>query len=177
MKAPHRQPPKMETDQPQEAGTSHLGNPNEFQLRDHTEHILEQYKLHAQLAEAHVARGQTYNRFFLTLQAALISGFLVVSQENFALTKVQIVVIVLAACVFCLIWWLILQSSRKMTSFRYEILEEIEQFLPIRPFCAEWYDKIQQGSNYTHINKLSQLIPLIFALIFILLGVTSILSA
>ncbi len=49
-------------------------DPDDYPGDPHGDHVLEQYKLYTQQADADASRAQTANRFFLTLNLAILSA-------------------------------------------------------------------------------------------------------
>jgi len=74
------------------------------------------------------------------------------------------------ALLFCFIWWLILRSARRYSSAKFEVLQDIEAHLPIRPFDYEWIEVLKRGKRYMRIQMIYRYIPWIFAGLYVVMG-------
>lgn len=137
----------------------------------HAEHTLEQYKLYAQMLDSHSNRFDSLNKFFLTLNAAMISGLLLLIKENIDIGLIGYLALITLLSVICFVWWVALKSSRHLTTVKYEVLEELEELLPIRPFNYEWYNKMKSGNIYLRIQVTLQWIPWFIMVLYIILGI------
>lgn len=136
----------------------------------HAEHILEQYKLYAKLLDTHSNRFDSLNKFFLTLHLAVISGLLLIIKENIDISILGYLSLISLPSLICFVWWVALKSSRHYTTIKYEILEEMEELLPTRPFNYEWYNKMKSGNIYLRIQVTLQWIPWFIIVLYVVLG-------
>jgi len=135
------------------------------------EHIKDQYVLFSNLANEHFARVNVLNRFFLTINTAFAYGIVWLLNNSEYLGYFSTLLIMIISIPICIIWHSSLKSASIQSSVKMEILQEIESFLPIKPFYYEWYSKLQQGNRYSRIQHTIQYIPLIFISVYLLISV------
>jgi hypothetical protein len=90
---------------------------------------LELYKLAVEMADRISARRALANTFFLTVNtglAALLGG------------KQLRWYVAVAGLVFALAWWWLLQSYRKLSWAKFEVINAIEPRLPVQLYSTEW---------------------------------------
>jgi hypothetical protein len=89
----------------------------------------ELYKLAVEMADRISARRALANTFFLTVNtglAALLGGH---SLRWY---------VAAAGIVFALAWWALLQTYRKLSWAKFQVINAIEQRLPVQLFSEEW---------------------------------------
>jgi len=111
------------------------------------EQALEQYKLYVEMADRTSARRQTANSFFLSLNTAMVAllGYLRTAQQNSGVGQLYWLVAA-AGIILAYMWYRSLRSYRDLNSAKFEVIHEIEQALPLRPYDREW-DKVGRGKN------------------------------
>src|SRR4051812_13581163 len=90
---------------------------------------LELYKLAVEMADRISARRALANTFFLTVNtglAALLGG------------KELRWYVAVAGLAFALAWWWLLQSYRKLSWAKFQVINAIEPRLPVQLFSTEW---------------------------------------
>src|SRR5437016_9333935 len=112
-----------------------------------TEQALEQYKLYVEMADRISARRQTANSFFLTVNTALVAllGYLRTVQESSGVGQLYWLVAA-AGMVLAYLWYRTVRSYQNLNSAKFEVIHEIEQALPLRPYDREW-EKVGRGKN------------------------------
>jgi hypothetical protein len=101
--------------------------------------LFEQYKLAVEMAQGISDRRQTANSFYI----ALISAFGILSSvlEKGPTSEVRstwgYVLSILPACLsvicLCVVWWLTIQSYRRINKAKWKVIEELEDKLPNAP--------------------------------------------
>lgn len=122
------------------------------------------------MLDTHSNQFDSLNKFFLTLNAAMISGLLLLIKENIDIGLLCNSALVRLLSVICFVWWVALKSSRHLTTIKYEVLKEMEELLPIRSFNYEWYNKMKSGNIYSRIQVILQWIPWFIMVLYIILG-------
>ena len=138
--------------------------------------LLEQYKLYAQKLEGHHNRHINIVKFFISIQLIFLSGFLFVIKDEIQIGNFGIIIMSLVAILFCLVWLATSLSHNRLSTAKHETLEEIESYLPIRPFSYEWDEKLKSGKKYYNIRGIFISIPILMSLIYISLGVIVLLN-
>lgn len=134
---------------------------------------LELYKLAVEMADRISARRALANTFFLTVNtglAALLGG------------KDLRWYVAVAGLVFALAWWWLLQSYRKLNGAKFQVINAIEERLPVQLFSAEWQHL--EGAKaprrlwppaalrawlrgYHELGTVERIVPLVFAAIYV----------
>lgn len=136
--------------------------------------ILEQYKLYAQILDEHHNRFMNTIKFFISIQFIFLSGFLVIIKNEVEIGTFGTVMLTASALFVCIVWFMISKSHYKLTSAKHETLEEMEAYLPLKPFSYEWHEKLKSGNTYISIRTVLFALPLVMAIIYISLGVVAI---
>jgi len=137
-------------------------------------HYFDQYKLYIESAEKISDRRQNANNFFLTINTVLISVFGLSFQikilEDFSWIKI---LLALLGLVICTIFWFLLRSYKQLNSGKFKIIHEIEKELPLSLYDYEW-QILGRGKNkklYYPFSHIELLIPWVFGLIYLVLGI------
>jgi hypothetical protein len=147
------------------------------------------YKLAVDMADRISGRRGTANAFFLTLQTAL-AGFVgvlrpatdptkagVLRVDVFGIVMVSTVGVVLSAT-----WWLLLRSYRDLNEAKFKVILELEKQLPAQPFGDEWKylkeDPVKKKfpARYAELNAIERVVPVVFAVVYIAIGLRAILA-
>jgi hypothetical protein len=120
--------------------------------------ILEQYKLAVEMADRVSARRATANSFFVTVQSALVTAFGFMKHERWPLAVAGIAVAVS--------WWLSLRSYRMLNGAKFEVINKMEEHLPLAPYKDEWaiLDR-KEGplhKRYAALSFVEQTVPVAF---------------
>ncbi len=139
--------------------------------------LLEQYKIFLQTSETLVARRQSVNNFYITVNSALISIFSVIVSLGFQAHLKCIVGVVFAiiGIILCISWIRILNSYAILNASKMKIISLIEKQLPANLYDAEWRaqsDKLNKRP-YVSFTASETKIPKIFIIVYaaIVLGV------
>jgi hypothetical protein len=134
---------------------------------------LELYKLAVEMADRISARRGAANTFFLTVNtglAALLGG----SSLRWYVPA--------AGIVFAFAWWWLLQSYRRLSSAKFQVINSIEPDLPTQLFTEEW--KYLQATKkpvrlwpprelwvwmngYHELGTVERVVPLAFVAIYV----------
>jgi hypothetical protein len=138
-------------------------------------HILEQYKIYVEMADRISARRNLANVFFLTLNTLCITaiGFLL---EKISLVDPKWLIIfpLLGLLILCLVWWWLLSSYRDLNSAKYKVVGNLEKKLPSSPYwSAEWNElgKGEDYSKYLPLTALEIIVPIVFGVLYLMVGV------
>jgi len=92
--------------------------------------FLDQYKLAVEMADRVSARRATANSFFVTVQSAQVTAFGFSKHEQWPLAVAGIVV--------ATAWWLSLRSYRMLNAAKFDVINKMEERLPVAPYRDEW---------------------------------------
>jgi hypothetical protein len=146
-------------------------------------HVLEQYRLFVETEERLVSRRQEENRFFLSVNALLVTVIGVLIRQNISDRKAAagILLLSVAGIVLCYAWRGIIDSYKTLNAAKFDIIDQFEEQLPARMFGAEW--DAAQRRNYQPFTTIERRVPLVFGCLFVvsagvgLLGVLGILHS
>lgn len=139
------------------------------------DHLLEQYKLFVETSQQVSERRQSANNFLLTLNSFLVTVFAVVL-SSFGHHRWNVLVPI-TGLVICFIWYSLVDSYKDLNTAKFAVIHELEDYLPVALFRHEWYMCGQNkrhhkkiGDKYIPLTHLERWIPLVFALLYLILG-------
>ncbi|ADB58813.1 RipA family octameric membrane protein [Archaeoglobus profundus] len=127
------------------------------------EHLLEQYKLFVEMADRVSNRRMHTNMFYISLVSALIAVTSVLREVG-SFNSVIILSISGLGIIVCILWYVHIESYRKLNSAKFTVIHEIEKYLPYPCYYKEW--EVLEKSRYVLLSKIEQGITIIFAIIF-----------
>ena len=137
--------------------------------------LLEQYKLYVQSAENVSARRVTSNHYLLTINAALVALYGLHS-ANFGQGYWTLLIPVIGILV-SLLWYLIIKSHADLNRIKFDVIHELEQYLPAAMYKYEWrLAEEGQGKNYRAVTTLERWIPILFIVLHVVLAVMIVLA-
>lgn len=142
--------------------------------------LLEQYRLFVETSERVVARRQTANTFFLSINSLLLVAVGILLREA---TGVVVVALgsglVAAGIVACVAWRRMVTSFRQLNAAKFDIIHLLEEHLPAAMFKAEW-DALGSGkkkSRYRPFTGTEAWMPWVFMGLHALVAVGSLVLA
>lgn len=136
------------------------------------DHLFQQYKLYIESVEKISDRRQESNKYFLTINTALLSLFGLSSKIDFIENGVELrLVIAILGCIISLIFWFLLRSYRQLNTGKFKVIHEIEQKLPVALYGYEW-GELQEGKNwkvYFPFSHIELFIPSMFFVFYFVL--------
>jgi hypothetical protein len=159
--------------------------------------VLELYKLSVEMADRTSARRLATNTFFVTLQtafAALVGILGSVRTHNSArFDKTSLVALAIVGLILSVAWWMLLRYYRRLNSAKFAVINSMEANFPVKPFTEEWevlhpsseqdtaasrtalkwYQLLKRARSKEHreATVVEQVVPVLFAGIYLLLGV------
>jgi len=138
-------------------------------------HIIEQYKVYVEMADRISARRNLANMFFLTLNTTIL-GAIGFSFEKIHLVnpKWLILIPILSILILVFVWVWLIRSYRNLNSAKYKVIGNLEKRLPASPYWAGEWNELGQGKDlkkYLPLTVLENVVPIIFGLIYIIIGV------
>lgn len=125
---------------------------------DYESTILEQWKTCIAEANGISEKRNNANNIFITLNTALFAVI------TFSLNYKSVLLSVIGI-VICILWIYTINSYKKLNSVKYEIINEIEQKLPLAPFLCEW-DRLNNKYEYVRLTKIEKFIPWLFIVLY-----------
>ena len=153
-----------------------VGKPADQYGATHTADLLDQYKLYVEMADRISQRRQIANTFFLTVSTALVSFMGVTFPSGTEVRELAWYIIVgLAGVILALTWYRLIRSYRDLNAVKFGVIQEIEAFLPLMPYKAEW-EAVGRGDEpklYLPFTHIETRVPWIFMVLYVALAVTS----
>jgi len=124
-------------------------------------HLLDQYKLYVEMADRISQRRTSANSYFLSVNSAILAfaGYLTSKGSTDYLWLLAV-----AGILLCLLWFTIITSYRNLNTAKWEVVQQIEERLPISPYAAEW-EAVGHGKNsklYRPLSHIERAVPWIF---------------
>ena len=137
------------------------------------DHLIEQYRIYVEMADRIGARRTQANSFFLGINTALIAAGAALYKKGYTAPPKLVLIVLVAVLALCYTWWRLIKSYRQLNTAKYRIILLLEKHLPSAPYGTEW-TMLGEGRNpklYRPLTTLEGLVPLLFAVLFILLGI------
>lgn len=125
-------------------------------------HLLDQYKLYVEMADRLSQRRTSANSYFLSINSAILAfaGYLTSKGSAEYLWLLAI-----AGVLLCALWRNVITSYRNLNTAKWEVVQQIEERLPISPYAAEW-EAVEHGKNpklYRPLSHIEGIVPWVFA--------------
>ncbi len=141
--------------------------------RKYQDHLIEQYKLYVEMADRVSNKRIQANSFFLGFCTALLAAGAALYGKGYRAPGGVVFITLLATLLLCYTWWQQIKSYRQLNAAKFEVISLLEGHLPSAPYSAEW--EILGGGRsprrYRPLSSLEELVPLIFAILFVLLAI------
>jgi hypothetical protein len=136
---------------------------------DSSDDVLEQYKLAVEMADRVSARRGNTNLFFLSIQTTLLTaaGLAYTTVEN--VSWYAVLITALTGLALSAAWWRQLQSYRLLNMAKFEVINAVEERLPVKVFTDEWEILTKQTPSYVELGVPERVVPWVFAMLQILL--------
>ena len=131
---------------------------------DKTEIVLAQWQTCVEMANSVSQRRDTMNNIFVTLYLAII----VAVSINW---DIKSLFILAAGIVVCVIWLLFIHNYKLLNAEKFNVINEIEKKLPVKPFNDEW-KKLERNKKYKDSTKLEKTLPIIFIVLYLIAIIT-----
>ncbi|MHA1125880.1 MAG: RipA family octameric membrane protein [Candidatus Heimdallarchaeota archaeon] len=150
-------------------------------LIDNTNLIFDQYRLYVEMADRISARRATTNSFYLTANSFLFVALGILMSNDL----VVVVPIILIVGIFVSIsWWLLIIYYKNLNSCKYQVINAIEEKLPVKGLYAEWQISKKQNKPLKRnqgLTFIEQWIPIsllcLYSIALIIISVILILVA
>lgn len=139
-----------------------LFNYNEKEYgEDYKTHLLQQWVTCVEMSNSTSERRINVNNFFITLNVAILA-FITYKLEsiNYLLS--------ISGIILCVFWLINIENYRKLNEAKYNVINEIEQSLPIRAMNCEWelIGKGKDKKKFKAFTKLEKYIPYLFVILY-----------
>jgi hypothetical protein len=149
----------------------HPGGPEQRQ------EILEQYKLYVSMADKISDRRQTANSFFLGINTAVVAflGYASAGKDPGAVVR-SYWFIAPAGILLSYFWSRLIRSYRDLGAAKFRVIHEMERFLPMCPYDAEWSTagRGRDPKRYKPLTHIEIGVPWLFLLLYLIVMVWNI---
>ena len=118
---------------------------------DKTEIILAQWQTCVEMANSVSQRRDTMNNIFVTLNLAIIAAVSITWDLKS----------------FCIIWILFIRNYKLLNTEKFNVINDIEKKLPVKPFNDEW-KKLKSNKKYRDSTKLENTLPIMFIVLYVI---------
>lgn len=128
------------------------------------EHRFKQYENFIESANQISMNRMSANKFFMTINSFLLTTFgIFIDKLAWATWIIPVLGIIIS-----IIWFTQIKSYSTLNSAKFEVINEIEEDLPLHLYKKEW-DIIKNNTKYKTLSKVEQKIPLAFGSVFLIL--------
>ncbi|MCZ6852616.1 MAG: hypothetical protein O7G86_01750 [Gammaproteobacteria bacterium] len=103
----------------------------------HRDHLLEMYKTYVEMADRISQHRQSANKFYLSLNSAII-GLIGYVQLGDPTEHSFYWLVAIAGAIISYLWYRQIRSYKDMNSGKFKVVHELEAYLPVCPYDAEW---------------------------------------
>ena len=133
-------------------------------------HMLEQYKLYAEMADRISQRRDQSNRFYAGLVSAIVALLVVMGRLGVSGSDWHLALLLagLFGGSLSIIWFFNLHSYRVLNRAKYRVLQRMETRLPVPGYKEEW-DELRPPTGrapYLQLTRIERYVPLLTTLLF-----------
>ena len=129
--------------------------------------FLTMYRDYVDSADNISSRREKANGFFLTINTGFIGANAYFDVTSIAAAYIQSFVGVL----FCIVWWFMIQSYRTLNGSKFDVIQLMEQHLPLAPFAAEEFVQNNSPKGHRSLTSIEKLVPGVFVVLHILAAI------
>ena len=131
---------------------------------DKTEIVLAQWQTCVEMANSVSQRRDTMNNIFVTLNLAIVAAISI----NW---DVKSLFILVAGIVVSVIWLLFIRNYKLLNTEKFNVINDIEKKLPVKPFNDEW-KRLEKNKKYQDGTKLEKILPIMFIVLYLIAIIT-----
>ena len=124
----------------------------------------EQYRIYLASAEKISDRRDSANRYFLTINSALLFAMGVVFRYDPDDGVIIIIGLSLLGVFMNIIFWALINSYRQLNRAKFALIQEMEEHLPVQLYAKEWHSlgEGQDPGRYRPFSKVEGYVPIVF---------------
>lgn len=129
---------------------------------------LELYKMMVEMADRVSQRRQAANSFYLSIDTLLITASAYIGTTP--VSARVIVLVCFAGVLVSSLWIKAIESYKSLNSHKFQIINEVEKDLVVKPYTEEWarINPAIHGRKHRPFSETERLVPQIFIALFIL---------
>lgn len=154
----------------QELNNTHSQLRNEASYPDASLNLqLEQYKIYVEMTDRVSARRGQTNAFYTSLLTGLLAAISLIvekgssgsAQSHFTgLHGFLALLVAILGLFLSLVWYLNIRSYKQLNSLKFQVIHEIEAYLPFKAYSREWEIlKVDRANKYLRQTNVEQYIP------------------
>lgn len=132
-------------------------------------HLLEEYKLYVEMVDRVSSRRIQASQFYISLLSALF-GVIAILVEKKVLTISEsplLLVVSLLGILLCFIWHININSYKQLNSLKFQVIAEMEAYLPFPCYAREWQILKKKNNQYQRLSKVEKYVPLTIAFLYL----------
>jgi hypothetical protein len=92
--------------------------------------------------------------------------YIIISRE-----KSKSLIVSILGLILCVLWYINIQSYKQLNAGKFEVIRDIEQYLPYLCYSKEWkiLGEGKESKKYFQLTKVEQYVPLIFFIPYVLM--------
>ena len=153
---------------------SHFFSDEKLYGKEYRKHLLEQYKLCVQMADKISSRRCSANNFFLSVNTLFLTAIGILSKLGFEFSLFNIswiIIVSFSGILLCWTWLVTIRCYRNLNEAKFEIINRIEEKLPVKAFETEWalLTGERKTDKYPHLTRVERWVPRIFSFLYLVL--------
>lgn len=125
---------------------------------DNQKIILSQWQTCVEMANSVSVRRDTCNNLFASLNLAIVAAISYI-------WNIKTIVLLIAGAAICIVWLLFIRNFRELNRAKFQVINEMETKLPIRPFCDEW-EILENNKKYKEGTVREKILPWAFIVLY-----------
>ena len=126
--------------------------------------LLSQWQTCVEMANSVSQRRDTMSNIFVTLNLAIVAAISI----NW---DVKSLFILVAGIVVSVIWLLFIRNYKLLNTEKFNVINDIEKKLPVKPFNDEW-KRLEKNKKYQDGTKLEKILPIMFIVLYLIAIIT-----
>ena len=121
--------------------------------------VVEQWAKAVEMADTAIDKRINSSNVYMSIEVAIIAVIsFVTSWWNYAIAGVGVIV--------AIVWFLSVRSYKALSKVKYDIINEIEELLPVKPFGHEW-ELLKANKSYRQVTGFERCLPIVFGALYI----------
>ena len=126
--------------------------------------FLTMYRDYVKTTDNISSKREKANAFFLTINTGFIGASAYFDVTSVAAAYIQSFI----GLLFCVVWWFMIQSYKTLNGSKFEVIQLMEQELPLAPFAAEEFVQNNGPQGHRNLTTIEKFIPMVFIVLHIL---------
>lgn len=122
--------------------------------------LLAQWQTCVEMANSVSQRRDAMNNIFVTLNIAIVAAVSIT-------WELKSLLILLTGIAVCVTWILFICNYRLLNMEKFNVINTIEEKLPVKPFNDEW-NRLKNNKKYKDGTKLEIILPITFIILYVM---------